>query len=148
MKAGQWPEAQVELSAWVKEFAGDAAAHTNLGVVYARTGRKDLAGAEFVQASVLDPHNAAAQDWLGVLAREMGDLRQAEQAYRRALEADPADADAHLNLGVLYERYLNRPADALQEYRAYREQGDSTDVRAAVWIADLERMMQQKGSGT
>lgn len=140
LRAGQWQVAETELAAVIADFPQDSGLRTNLGIVYARTQRKDLAAREFSAAVAIAPDNAAAHNWLGVLAREAGDFRRAEEAYRRALEADPAYAIAHLNLGILYDQYQRRPQEALVEYRLYRERAGTDDPRAAVWIADLERL--------
>ncbi len=53
---------------------------------------------------------------LGLVYRQRGAGAAAEQAYRRALELDPANAPAHNNLGNLY-RDQGRMADAEGEYR-------------------------------
>jgi tetratricopeptide (TPR) repeat protein len=41
---------------------------------------------------------------LGVLLEDLGDCADAIGAYRQALAHDPAMADAHFNLSLLYER--------------------------------------------
>lgn len=40
---------------------------------------------------------------LGIKLHAQGQLEEAEQAFRSALLADPENADAHFNMGVLYE---------------------------------------------
>ena len=53
---------------------------------------------------------------LGNSRRNAGDLSGAQRAYREALEALPADPDAHYLLGLCLLRA--RPADALEHFRA------------------------------
>lgn len=50
---------------------------------------------------------------------DTGHLRQAVQAYERALVLDPSLADAHYNLGVLMER-LGQTQASLRHLNAYR----------------------------
>lgn len=53
-----------------------------------------------------------------VYSRE-GRHRDAEQAYLKALRADPTDAGSHYNLGILYEDVLEDKGKAAMHYRAY-----------------------------
>ena len=139
LKTSQWPAAETGLLASAKDFPRDSGPQTNLGIVYARTNRKDLATAAFTKAVALNAGNAVAHNWLGVLAAEAGNYPRAEQAYRQALQADASYGKAHLNLGILYDLHLKRPQDALKEYRLYRDLGGKDDPKAALWIAELEK---------
>jgi tetratricopeptide (TPR) repeat protein len=111
----------------------------NLGILYARTNRKPEALRALRQGLSLNPRSAAAQNQLGILLRETGDLRAAEQAYPAALAATPGYAYAHLNLGVLYDVHLRQPALALKHYEQYRSLAPADGARVAVWIADLKQ---------
>jgi tetratricopeptide (TPR) repeat protein len=55
----------------------------------------------------------------GIYFRERGEFSRAESAYREALRIAPDHSDALFNLGILYELYLNRPAEAVAHYRTY-----------------------------
>lgn len=138
LKANQLPDAEAGLLAAAKANPQASGPQTNLGIVYVRTNRKPEARAAFARAVALNPANPVAQNWLGVLAREAGDYPRAEQAYQAAIAADPGYAPAHLNLAILYDLYLKRPGDAVAAYRQYEEATDRKDVRAAVWIAEIE----------
>lgn len=54
------------------------------------------------KAAQLNPHNARIQDHLGLALSNKGLRGQAETAFRKAIQLDPSDADAHLNLSVVY----------------------------------------------
>jgi hypothetical protein len=43
-----------------------------------------------------------------------------------------------LNLAVLLDLYLQRPAEALQQYEAYQAKLSQPDDRVAGWIRELE----------
>ena len=141
LKSGRWDEAQAALVAAVKDFRQHAGTHANLGIFYARTGRKAEAMSALTQAVSLDPKNAVAQTWIGALARESGDYKRAEAAYRAAIAADPSYAPAHLDLAILYDQYLKRPLDALGAYQRYEALTGKKDVRASVWIAELQAQL-------
>ena len=59
---------------------------------------------------------------------------QAETHWKKAIELDPMEATAYLNLGILYDLYLGRLSDALAAYRqadsAERETSRRADHRA------------------
>lgn len=141
VKAGQWPAAEAAMLAMAKAYPQFSGPHANLGIIFARTNRKDQAAAAYTRAISLNPRNAVAHTGLGVLAAQSGDFAKAEQAYRAALTVDPNYGVAHLNLGLVYERHLNRPDAALVEYKLYRDNGGKNDLKAAVWIAELERQL-------
>lgn len=138
LKSNQLEQAEAALQAVAKANPQASGPLTNLGIVYARTNRKPEARTAFTRAINLNPANAAAHNWLGVLAREAGDLARAEQAYQAALTADAGYAPAQLNLAILYDLHLKRPADALAAYRKYQALAGGKDARVAVWIGELE----------
>ena len=54
---------------------------------------------------------------LGGIAMAEGDATGAEHAFRQVLAADPADADAHMNLGNLCSALPGREREAEEHYR-------------------------------
>lgn len=138
LKTNQLQDAEAVLKISAAEYAREPGPQINLGILYARSNRKPEARAAFARAVALAPRNAVAQNWAGVLAREAGDHARAEQAYRAATSADPKYAPAWLNLGLLYDQHLKRPADALAAWRQYDALTDHKDLRVAAWIAELE----------
>jgi len=63
--------------------------------------------------------NALAATSAGQAAME-ANQKQSEEAYRKALELDPANAAAHRGLAFLYEKE-HQPAQCAQEFRKYLE---------------------------
>ena len=112
---------------WVqKSFA--ALAQLNPG----RYARTELDAAPDAAASEA---NAA-----GIAARRQGQFDAAEAAYRRAIDADPNFAPAHLNLGILRDLYRADPQEALLQYQQYATiAGESRQVSG--WIADLRKRL-------
>ncbi|MFA6384543.1 MAG: tetratricopeptide repeat protein [Candidatus Omnitrophota bacterium] len=96
-----------------------------------------------VPANALDPdiyYN------LGVGALQKGDFVQAEAAFRRVLELSPIDAEACYNLGVLYEKYLDRPKDARVYYTRYinlSDEGDRDAARVKSWIKEIDERARE-----
>jgi tetratricopeptide (TPR) repeat protein len=97
-----------------------AGAHLNLGRIVHEAG--DARAAELHYRCALltaGPARAVAAFNLGVALEDQELHDEALLAYARAIEADPALADAHFNLSRLLER-LGRRADALRHLAAYR----------------------------
>ena len=138
LEKNQFKDAEVLLDELVKTNPNYSGPLTNLGIVYYKTSRRDLALAMFGRAAVANPRNAVAYNWLGILYRENGDYTRAEQAYLRALQTNDSYAAAHLNLGILYDQYLKKPALALEHYKRYGRLERSDELRVAAWIAALE----------
>ena len=141
LKSNQLPGAEAAFVVAVKDYPQFTGAWTNLGIVYARINRKPEALTALAKAASLDASNVVAQNWLGVVARETGDFKRAEQAYQQVLSAQPGNVPAQLNLAILYDQHLKRPVDALAAYRRYEELTQKKDLRAAVWIAELQAQM-------
>jgi tetratricopeptide (TPR) repeat protein len=85
------------------------------------------------------PDNCAARTALALHLRHEGAFAEAETHYLACLAARPDFAPAQLNLGILYELYLDRPADALEAYRRYQALTGAPDPRVNGWIQDITR---------
>ena len=73
-----------------------------LGRLKFRQRKYDEAIDAFSRAATLDPLDAQIQNFLGLALSEKGLRGPAETALRKAIQIDPACADAHNNLAVVY----------------------------------------------
>ena len=121
MKAGEWQTAIDRFESISRENDALSGPYLNSGIAYAQAGDRDRAMSA-LQASIdRNPDNPIAYNQLGILYRQSGNFEQAATMYRRALQADSACADAEWNLGVLYDIYLQQPAEAQQHYERFRQ---------------------------
>lgn len=127
-------------------FASLAADHpelggplTNLGILDTRTEaqRKGATG-WFTRAVAVNPQNPVALNWLGILYREAGQYPRAEQYYLQALAITPKDPAVILNLAMLYDVHMKRPADALARYREYQTLTGNRELKVTAWIKAIE----------
>ncbi|MBZ9610066.1 tetratricopeptide repeat protein [Rheinheimera maricola] len=93
--------------------------------------------AKLIQAT---PNYLAAHNLAGVLARQQGDFRLAQQHYQQVLKVDEGNATAHKNLAFLYELYLDNPAQARNHYQRYYDL--TQDEQAKIWLALLQQQEQ------
>ena len=79
-----------------------ALAHNNLGLVYEKINKDDLAIEEYKEAIRLDPELAEAHYNLASIHYDRRSFSQAITCYTKALEMNPNMAEAHYNLGAAY----------------------------------------------
>jgi len=142
MKSGDLVEAEQQFGALTKDFPNFAGPWTNLGIIYAKTKRRDAAVNAFSRAAVLNPQNNVAFNWLGMLNREAGSYDRARIAYEKALQIDPQDQLARLNYAILLDQYLKQPQAALEQYKLYQANAGKEDLRVLAWSAAIEAQLK------
>lgn len=138
MKKNQVQDAEAAFKSLSQDFPQYAGPWTNLGILYARSKRRDLALAALAQAVKLNPSNGVAYNWLGVLYSEGKDYNRARLAYEKALDLNPDHALAHYNLAILLDAHLRRPSEALPHYRAYQKLSGRDELKVMAWVAEIE----------
>jgi tetratricopeptide (TPR) repeat protein len=104
----------------IEHDASCCAAYANLGRLLHAAGQHAKAQAIYEAALRQGAIDATLLFNFAVLLEDRGRLDAAEQRYREALANDPALADAHCNLGLLYER-IGDARGALRHLSAYRQ---------------------------
>ena len=137
--AGRYPEAERALLAVIRREPELAGPRANLGILYARTGHSAQAIESLKQAISLNPDRAAYYNELGMVSRREGRFDEARRYYAKALDLDPSYAYAHLNIGILFDLYLQDAAQAMQHYQRYRELVPGEAGTVTKWIADLQQ---------
>ena len=115
---------------------------TNLGLAHFRLQQAELAEQAFQQAIARNPDDAVAHNHLGILQRRQGRFDDALLEYQRAIEIDSKYARAYLNLGILFDLYLQDLDKALQQYRKYQDLTSKENTQVAGWIIDIERRLK------
>ena len=75
----------------------------------------------------------------GLLALDERDFSEAARCFERAVLANDHEADAHLQLGILYERQPDKVCLAVWHYRAYLAFEPQDEGRLTVARNGLER---------
>lgn len=100
--AGNPTDAEPLLKRAVQLKLDAAPAWLTLGIMYMDQNRLDEALAALSQATLYEPRNARARNYLGVVIGRKGWLDGAQAELRKAVEIDPNYSDAHYNLAVFY----------------------------------------------
>lgn len=131
-------EAEASLKSLVEDFPEHSGPWANLGILYAKSNRRQPAIAALSKAATLNPKNDVAFNWLGILNREAGDFQRARLAYEKALDANPESALAHYNLAILLDLHLKQPQAALPHYASYQRLSGKQDLKVLAWVAEIE----------
>lgn len=94
----------------------------NLGALLCDDGRRSEAVALFDYAVAGGTRSALLHYNHAIVLEDVGELDRAEEAYRAAIELEPAMTDAHYNLGLLLEKRGDGQG-ALRHFSAYRRFG-------------------------
>ena len=138
MKSGRNSDAELELKQLSLAYPQYSGPEVNLGLLYLRQSRYTEAEAAFQRAVERNPDNAVANDELGIAERKLGKFAQAEAAYQHTIAIEPNYAPAYLNLGVLYDLYLDEPQKALEQFEHYLTlAGENKQVSG--WVIELRK---------
>ena len=121
---------------------------TNLGLAYFTLQQLDLAEQAFKQAIASNNKDAVAHNHLGILQRQKGQFNEARTHYQRSLAIDSDYASAHLNLGILFDIYLQDLKQALRHYQKYQALVIEEDTQVAGWIVDIQRRLKSTTTKT
>ncbi len=95
-----------------------ANANFNLGIGYLRQGKWDLAQEKLKKSVEQDGSNPGAHSALALVYENLGEYKQAEKHYARAVKLAPDDALAQNSYGVFLCRRQQRPEDAQRYFQA------------------------------
>lgn len=139
MKSGSLKRAQILLAKVIKQQPNFSNAHVNLSIIYINMKMLKKAETSLQQALKIDPNNIYALNQQGYLHRANGEFSKAKDSYARAIDIDSDYANAHLNLGILYDLYLYDLENAIEQYKKYSELSKDKDKKVSKWIVELER---------
>ncbi len=138
MEGGRPQDAEKMLLAMTKTYPKLSGPYANLGILYFKSNREEKAKEAFTKVLSLNGTSGTAYNYLGVIHRNNGEFQRAHDYYQKALEIDPKYASAVLNLGILYDLYLQKPHKALKHYQQYQNLAGTEDRQVKMWIADLK----------
>ena len=139
MKSGNTKKAQLLLSKVIRQQPGFSNAYVNMGILYIKMNMNKKAELSFQQALKIEPGNKYALNQQAFIYRVNGDFAKAKENYEKAINIDSDYANAHLNLGILYDLYLYDLESALQQYKKYNELSKGKNKQVSKWIFELER---------
>jgi len=107
----------------------------------AKSGNSQLAMTLYLKALRLAPNNADIHHNLASFYLQKRDYWEAVQELQYVVKINREDADAHYNLGILYEIYLNDSSGAVRYYEKYLALKPLASDKLLVlsWIESLKK---------
>ncbi len=93
---------------------------------------------DYQQALEINNGNVNAYIALARVQRVMGDFNLAQNTLERALALWPDFPEAHLNLGILYDLYLNKSQQAQQHMEAYLFLTQYKNPEVVAWLNEVK----------
>ena len=105
--------------------------------------RGDISGAAelYSQALKLYPRNYDLRYNLGVAYLKMKEYSKAAKEFKTVVARNSNDREAHYNLGIIYENYLNNKEKAVYYYKNYLKYAVDEEEKDKVrlWVKELQR---------
>lgn len=121
-----------------RHFLGET--FLQIGTLFAEAKRYAEAEDALSMSGAFWPNAPKTFNNLGEVYRRMKQFEKAEAAYVKAVSLDPAYADGHYNLGILYDNHLNNRKKAAEHYRKYLDLNPQSEDAGQVgqWLTAAE----------
>ena len=138
-KANKLAEAATVLTELTKKDASLAGPWVMLGKIALRKEKYKKAESSFSKALKINKDNVNAYIGLATAQRWLGKYVLAQNTYANALAVWKDFPEAHHNLAVVYDIYLNQPLKALQHMEAYQFLTKGRNKKANASLAELKQ---------
>lgn len=136
-KAREWERAETLLLELTETDDRLSGPWVLLGDIAAEKGEHQQALDAYVRAISINGDNVNAYLRLALTQRKLGRYLHAQNTYAAALKLWPDYPEAHLNLAVLYDIYLNHPLRAQKHMEAYQFLAEDESERVAAWLEEI-----------
>ncbi len=143
LKTNEVKKAQKILEEIATNSPGIPGVHLNLALLYYHLKNFKRSRSELDSVFKVSKNNELAYNLSGSLYRQAGKFVLAKNAYSRALKLVPDYADAHLNIAILFDIYLQYWIDAKQHYLRYLDLSNNNTKQVKLWLQDLELRMSK-----
>lgn len=116
--------------------------HANLALIDFKQSRYQQAFDRVNRAIELNPSNSQAFHLRAQIYLQQGEIKKARDDYLRALELNPGYLNAHYNLALLYDIYLQEIALAIDHYTTYLSLLGEKDETIEEWVNHLEGTLE------
>jgi len=139
LKAGDLEVAKTKFTTLTEKFPSLSGPWLKLGAIAEAQEKYSEAIEHYKQAISVNRKNVNAYIALGLLQRKQGYFSDAFNTYHDALMVWKDFPEAHLNLAILYDLYLNNPEEAQKHYEAYCFLTGDKDEKVQKWLVEVRQ---------
>ncbi len=139
MAEEQYRDARKAFESITRDYPELSGPWVKLGELAEIGERMERAEKSYRKALEVNPDNVNAYLALALFQRRTGDFAGARKTYLSALEIWKDFPEAHLNLAILNDLYMNQPEQAQPHYEAYQFLVGGDDERVADWLVEVRR---------
>jgi tetratricopeptide (TPR) repeat protein len=139
LRGGNLNGARREFLTLTEKFPALSGPWVKLGVIAEKNERYEDAIKHYRKAISVNRNNVNAYIALGLAQRRQGHFVDAQATYLDALKVWKDFPEAHLNLGILYDLYMDQPEEAQKHYEAYYFLTGEKDEKVHKWLVEVKR---------
>lgn len=139
---GKHAEAESALRAFIDKYPDIASAYLNLAYALLNRQQPEKSLQAVDKSIELNPRIAQAYHHRAYLKLNNGDIHQAREDFQHAITLHPGYENAHFNLALLYDIYLQNINLAIKHYQSYLDLVAGDDERTREWVEYLKNSVR------
>jgi tetratricopeptide (TPR) repeat protein len=139
LQEGKLKEARSQFKKLTEKYPTLSGPWIKLGAIAEKREKYDEAIRHYKKAISVNRNNVNAYIALGLLQRRQGYFSDAQHTYLDALNVWSDFPEAHLNLAILYDLYVNKPEEAQKHYEAYYFLTREKDEKVHKWLVEVKQ---------
>ncbi|MGD8617738.1 MAG: tetratricopeptide repeat protein [Gammaproteobacteria bacterium] len=137
LKRGDLEVAKMKFTMLTEKYPSLSGPWLKLGAIAEAQEKYPEAIEHYKRAISVNRNNVNAYIALGLLQRKQGYFSDAFNTYHDALMVWRDFPEAHLNLAILYDLYLNNPEEAQKHYEAYYFLTGENNEKVQKWLVEV-----------
>ena len=137
LKEGDLVVAKMKFTTLTEKYPSLSGPWLKLGAIAEAQEKYPEASEHYKRAISVNENNVNAYIALGLLQRKQGYFSDAFNTYHDALLVWRDFPEAHLNLAILYDLYLNNPEEAQKHYEAYYFLTGEKNEEVQKWLVEV-----------
>ncbi len=142
LSARDFDKAKQLFERFIRKNPSLSGAFVNLALIAFREEDYVKANRLIDRAIKLNPRQAPAYHLRAQLHLKNGEIKQARQDYLKTIELRPDYTNAHYNLALLYDIFLQDIALAIEHYSIYLSLLNKEDEQTREWITHLRNTLK------